>query len=41
LAKIINEEPVLERDRLMLGMLQPLGIEKGNPSSQTRDKSKS
>ena len=31
LSKIINEEPVLERDRIMLGMLQPLGIEKGKP----------
>jgi hypothetical protein len=31
LAEIINEEPVLERDRIMLGMLQPLGIEKGKP----------
>ena len=28
LAKVIDEEPVLERDRMMLGMLQPLGIEK-------------
>lgn len=33
LAKVINEEPVHERDRLMLGMLQPLGIEKGRPFS--------
>ena len=31
LAKVINEEPVEERDRMMLGMLQPLGIEKGKP----------
>jgi hypothetical protein len=31
LAKNINEEPVIERDRMMLGMLQPLGIEKGKP----------
>ena len=29
LSKVINEEPVLERDRMILGMLQPLGIEKG------------
>jgi hypothetical protein len=29
LARIINEEPAQERDRMMLGMLQPLGIEKG------------
>ena len=31
LAKVINEEPVHERDRMVLGMLQPLGIEKGKP----------
>jgi len=31
LAKVINEEPALERDRITLGMLQPLGIEKGKP----------
>ncbi len=31
LAKVIDEETVLERDRMMLGMLQPLGIEKGKP----------
>jgi hypothetical protein len=31
LAKVINEEAVLERDRMILGMLQPLGIEKGEP----------
>lgn len=31
LARIINEEPTQERDRMMLGMLQPLGIEKGRP----------
>ena len=29
LAKIIEEEPIHERDRMMMGMLQPLGIEKG------------
>ena len=28
---IINEEPVLERDRIMLATLVPLGIEKGKP----------
>ena len=28
---MINEEPALERDRMMLGMLLPLGIEKGKP----------
>ncbi len=33
LARVIDEEPVLERDRIMLGMLQPLGIEKGKPFS--------
>ena len=31
LAKVINEEPAHERDRMMLGMLQPLGIAKGKP----------
>jgi hypothetical protein len=31
LSNIINQEPVIERDRLMMGMLQPLGIEKGKP----------
>ncbi len=31
LAAIINEEPVHERDRMIMGMLQPLGIEKGRP----------
>jgi len=31
LAGIIQEEPVHERDRIMMGMLQPLGIEKGKP----------
>lgn len=35
LAKIINEEPVHERDRMMMGMLQPLGIEKGKPFAPT------
>jgi hypothetical protein len=35
LAKIIQEEPVHERDRMMMGMLQPLGIEKGRPFSPT------
>jgi hypothetical protein len=29
LAKLINEEPTHERDRMMLAMLVPLGIEKG------------
>jgi hypothetical protein len=31
LADIINREPVYERDRFFLAMLQPLGIEKGKP----------
>jgi hypothetical protein len=35
LSAVINEEPVLERDRMMLGMLQPLGIEKGKPFRPT------
>lgn len=35
LSKIIQEEPVHERDRMMMGMLQPLGIEKGRPFSPT------
>ena len=29
LARMINEEPVLTRDRAMMGLLLPLGIEKG------------
>ena len=29
LSKMLNEEPVHERDRMMLAMLKPLGIEKG------------
>jgi len=31
LADIINREPIHERDRFMLAMLKPLGIEKGKP----------
>jgi hypothetical protein len=31
LSKVIGEEPAQERDRMILGMLQPLGIEKGKP----------
>ena len=31
LARWINEEPVQERDRIMMGMLKSLGIEKGRP----------
>ena len=29
LARMLNEEPVRERDKVMMGMLLPLGIEKG------------
>ena len=35
LARIIDEEPVHERDRIMMGMLQPLGIEKSRPFRPT------
>ena len=31
LARMIDQEPAIERDRLMLAMLRPLGIEKGKP----------
>lgn len=31
MADIINREPVFERDRLIMAMLKPLGIEKGKP----------
>jgi hypothetical protein len=31
LAKIVNEEPVNERDRIMVATLRPLGIEKDKP----------
>jgi len=40
LSKIINQEPVIERDRMMMGMLQPLGIEKGkdfNPTDRQKE----
>ncbi|MBY0345283.1 MAG: DUF1254 domain-containing protein [Neisseriaceae bacterium] len=30
-SRFINEEPVHERDRMILAMLKPLGIEKGKP----------
>jgi hypothetical protein len=30
-AKMLNEEPVHERDRMMVATLRPLGIEKGKP----------
>lgn len=31
LADILNREPVMERDRVMMGLIVPLGIEKGKP----------
>ena len=31
LARTIGQEPVIERDRMMLAMIRPLGIEKGKP----------
>jgi hypothetical protein len=31
LAKFINDEPIRERDKVMIGMLSTLGIEKGKP----------
>ena len=31
LADVLNKEPVAERDRFFMAMLQPLGIEKGRP----------
>ena len=40
LSKIINEEPVHERDRMIMGMLQPLGIEKGKPFAPTERQKK-
>jgi len=30
-ARVINEEPPVERDRITLATLVPLGIEKGKP----------
>jgi hypothetical protein len=35
LAKLINEEPVHERDRIMMAMLRSIGIEKGKPFKPT------
>ena len=35
LAQLINEEPVLARDRAMMGLLLPLGIEKGTEFKPT------
>src|SRR5207245_3999200 len=40
LSAVVNEEPVLERDRMMFGMLQPLGIEKGKPFRPTERQKK-
>lgn len=37
LADMINREPVAERDRFFLAMLQPLGIEKGKPFKPTKE----
>ena len=40
LAQVISEEPALDRDRMMLGMLQPLGIEKDklfNPDARQKE----
>jgi hypothetical protein len=37
---MINEEPVHERDRMILGLLQPLGIEKGKPFQPTERQKK-
>jgi hypothetical protein len=31
LSRWVNEEPVQERDRIMMAMLRSLGIEKGKP----------
>jgi hypothetical protein len=31
LSKFINEEPIRERDKIMIGMLSTIGIEKGKP----------
>lgn len=31
LAKFVNDEPIRERDKVMIGMLSSLGIEKGKP----------
>ncbi len=35
LKRMVDEEPVHERDRMIMGMLQPLGIEKGKPFAPT------
>jgi hypothetical protein len=39
LARLVNEEPAIDRDRIILAMLVPLGIEKGKPfKPDTRQK---
>ncbi len=38
--KVINSEPVEERDRFFMAMLKPLGIEKGNPLEPTERRKK-
>jgi hypothetical protein len=41
LHKILQVEPVEDRDRMMMAMLAPLGIEKGNPFARTNVSEKS
>jgi hypothetical protein len=36
LAAVINNEPVLEHDKAMMGLLASIGIERGNPSIPMR-----
>jgi hypothetical protein len=38
LAATVSQESVRERDRLMMAMLSPPGIDKGKPSSRTPGK---
>ena len=40
LSDIINKEPVFERDRLIMAMLAPLGIEKGKPFEPTEEQTR-
>jgi hypothetical protein len=40
LSNIINREPVMERDRMFMAMLAPLGIEKGKPFSPSARQTK-
>lgn len=40
LAQFVNEDTVQDRDRIMMGMLQPLGIEKGKPFQPTERQKK-